>query len=144
MAGTGAARRPQARGLTVAFAAVVAAQAAHSVEEYAGRLWESFPPAAFLTSLFPPDRETAFIAINAALIAFGVWCLLWPVRREWPSAMSIAWGWVALETINGLGHTVWSLREGGYTPGLMTAPVLLVASVYLGSRLQPNQRAWSA
>jgi hypothetical protein len=28
-----------------AFGAHVAAQAVHSVEEYAGRLWESFPPA---------------------------------------------------------------------------------------------------
>ena len=37
--------------ITVGFGALVAAQLAHSIEEYRGRLWESFPPAAFVSSL---------------------------------------------------------------------------------------------
>ena len=123
-----------------AFGALVVAQTAHSYEEYVGRLWESFPPAAFLTSLVSPDREFAFILLNCVLIAFGFWCLVWPVRREWPSARSVAWFWVALETINGVGHPAWSLRQGGYTPGVLTAPVLLVLALYLGSELRRTQR----
>jgi hypothetical protein len=31
--------------LQLTFGALVLAQAAHAVEEYVGRLWESFPPA---------------------------------------------------------------------------------------------------
>ena len=48
----------------IAFGAFVIAEAAHSVEEYAGRLWESFPPATYLTGLVSSDHETGFIVIN--------------------------------------------------------------------------------
>lgn len=118
-----------------AFGGLVLAQAAHSIEEYLGRLWESFPPARFLTGLFPFDRAIAFVILNIAIVAFGVWCLLWPVRREWPSAVGLMWIWVVIETINGVGHPLWSLRQGGYTPGVITAPILLVVALYLGARL---------
>jgi hypothetical protein len=118
------------------FGALVLAQAAHSIEEYVGRLWDSFPPATFLTGLISSDRELGFIILNAALVGFGVWCLLWPVRRAWPSAAGLMWVWVVIETINGVGHPLWSLRQGGYTPGVLTAPILLVLALYLGAQLQ--------
>ena len=123
-----------------AFAALVVAQAAHSVEEYVGRLWESFPPARFLTGLVSSDRELGFIIINVALVAFGLWCLLWPVRRNWSSATGFLWFWIAIETINGVGHPLWSLRQGGYTPGVLTAPVLLVLALYLAFQLREPRR----
>jgi hypothetical protein len=50
-----------------AFGLLILVQAIHSVEEYAGRLWESFPPAAMLTGLISEDRERAFLALNVAL-----------------------------------------------------------------------------
>ena len=118
------------------FGGLVLAQAAHSIEEYLGRLWESFPPARFLTGLFSSDRELAFLIINVAIVAFGVWCLLWPVRRRWPSAVGLMWVWVVIETINGVGHPLWSLRQGGYTPGVITAPILLVLALYLSAQLR--------
>ncbi len=64
--------------INVAFGALVATQTAHSVEEYIGRLWESFPPARFLTGMISPDRELGFIVINITLVAFGIWCLIFP------------------------------------------------------------------
>ncbi len=121
----------------MAFGMLVLAQAAHSVEEYLGRLWESFPPARFLSSLISQDLERGFLVINVSLVAFGLWCWLWPVRRRWPSAVNLAWAWVTVEVINGIGHSLWTLRQGGYTPGVATAPVLLVLAVYL-ARLPPN------
>lgn len=54
--------------LELTFGLLVLAQAAHSLEEYLGRLWERF---------------------------------------------------------NGIGHPLWSLRQGGYTPGLATATSVL-------------------
>ena len=126
--------------IKAAFGALVIAQAAHSVEEYVGRLWESFPPATFLTGLISPDRELGFIVINSTLVAFGFWCLLWPVRQEWRSAGALAWFWVVIETINGVGHPAWSIRQGGYTPGLLTAPILLVLALYLASQLRRPAR----
>lgn len=119
-----------------AFCALVLAQAAHSAEEYLGRLWESFPPAQFLTGLVSRDLETGFLVINISLVAFGVWCFYWPVRRGWASAIPLAWFWVTIEMINGVGHPLWSIRQGGYTPGVATAPVLLVLALFLSRRLR--------
>ena len=48
----------------IAFGALVLVQAAHSVEEYLGRLWESFPPAQALTGLISQDREFGFLVID--------------------------------------------------------------------------------
>jgi len=117
------------------FGALVLTQTAHSIEEYVGRLWESFPPAQFLTGLISSDHEHGFILLNVSLVAFGFWCWLWPVRRAWPSARSLVWFWVAIETINGVGHPLWSLMQGGYTPGVLTAPVLLVLAIALARKL---------
>jgi hypothetical protein len=124
----------------LAFGALILVQAAHSVEEYIGRLWESFPPARFLTGLFSQDREWSFVALNILLMTFGLWCLLWPVRRGWPSAVYLGWAWVILECINGTVHPLWTLREEGYTPGVATAPLLLVLAVYLGYQLRKLAR----
>jgi hypothetical protein len=120
----------------ITFGALVVAQAAHSVEEYVGRLWESFPPARFLSGLISQDLERGFLVINVSLVAFGLWCFLWPARRGWPSSMPLAWVWVVVELINGIGHPLWTLRQSGYTPGVATAPVLLVLSVYLALQLR--------
>ena len=119
-----------------AFGALVLAQAAHSTEEYVGRLWESFPPARWVTGLVSQDLERGFVAINVALVAFGIWCLVWPIRRLWPSARWLAWGWSIIEAINGIVHPLWSLRQGGYTPGVATAPFLLILALVLAQRLR--------
>jgi hypothetical protein len=124
----------------MAFGALVLAQAAHSVEEYLGRLWETFPPARFLTGLISRDLETGFLVINIGLVAFGVWCFFWPVRRGWPSAIPLAWTWVTIQLINGVGHPLWSIRQGSYTPGVATAPLLLVLALHLAWRLRDSQR----
>jgi hypothetical protein len=127
--------------LHVAFGALVLVQAAHSVEEYVGRLWESFPPARFVTGLVSQDHERGFVVLNVALIGFGLWCVLWPVRRGWPATVSLGWAWVAVEIINGVGHPLWTLRQGSYTAGVATAPVLLVIAVYLARELRGVGRA---
>jgi len=127
--------------LQLTFGALVLAQAAHSVEEYVGHLWESFPPARLLTGLISSNLERGFVILNALLLGFGVWCFVYPIRLRWPVAVSLAWFWVAIETINGIVHPLWSLREGGYTPGLATAPILLLLAIYLGHQLRRTARA---
>ncbi len=122
--------------IKVAFGALVVTQTAHSIEEYIGRLWESFPPARFLTGMISSDRELAFIVMNVALVTFGLWCLFFPIRRDWQSAAGFMWFWIAIETINGVGHPIWTLRQGGYTPGVLTALILLVVALYLAVQLR--------
>src|SRR5262245_25627640 len=118
------------------FGVLVAVQAAHSVEECWGRLWESYAPARFVAGLISTDLERGFIIGNVVLVAFGVWCYFWPVRRNWTISTMLAWSWVVVETINGVSHPLWSLREGGYTPGVATAPALLFLAIYLAIQLR--------
>jgi hypothetical protein len=119
----------------VAFGVLILAQVAHSLEEYVGRLWESFPPARFLSGLFSQDLELGFLVLNISLVTFGLWCFLWPVRRGWPAAVPIAWVWVGIEVINGIGHSLWSLRQGTYTPGVATVPLLVALAGYVALQL---------
>lgn len=118
------------------FGALILAQAAHSIEEYAGRLWVSFPPARFVSGLISDDLERGFLVGNVALVAFGLWCWLWPVRRERRVAVPLAWAWVTIEVVNGIGHPLWALQQGGYTPGVATAPVLLILAIYLALQVR--------
>jgi hypothetical protein len=118
------------------FLALVAVQAAHSVEEYVGRLYDVFPPARFVSSLFSPNLQRGFLIFNVSLVAFGMWCFLWPLRRHWPSAPAMVWLWVGIETVNGIGHPLWSLTQRAYTPGVATAPALFVVALILARQLR--------
>ena len=118
------------------FLALVLTQVAHSVEEYVGRLWETFPPAAFLTGLVSANREVGFLVLNVSLGLFGIWCAAIPVRRGWASAPALMWFWVVLETINGIGHPAWSMVQRSYTPGVLTAPLLLGIALLLAGQLR--------
>jgi hypothetical protein len=123
------------------FGLLILAQAAHSIEEYAGRLWESFPPARFVSGLVSDDLRLGFLALNVALVTFGVWCYLWPVSRRWRNARTVALGWALVELVNGIGHPLWSLRQGGYTPGVATAPLLLILAGTLLAQTRPRDAA---
>jgi hypothetical protein len=122
--------------LDASFIALMGVQAVHSVEEYLGRLYEVFPPARFVSGLVSQDLRRGFIIGNVVLLSLGLWCFLWPIRRRWRSAMTIGWVWVTIELINGVVHPLWSLHEQGYTPGVATAPVLLVVALYLARQLR--------
>lgn len=124
------------RSATRAFTALVVAQTLHSLEESTGRLWDSFPPARFVSGLVSENLERGFLLANIALISFGLWCVLFPVRRNWRSAVPIMWGWALVETVNGIGHPLWAFRQGGYTPGVITAPLLLLLAIALALRLR--------
>jgi len=104
---------------------MIGIQAAHSIEEYKGRLWESFAPAAFMSSIIPSNHELGFVLVNCALLAFGLWCVV-AVRRSAPYAVGLMWIWIVIELVNGIGHPLWSILQRGYTPGLLTAPLLLL------------------
>ena len=118
-----------------AFLALIVVQALHSIEEYVFQLWTTFPPARFLTGLVAEDPETGFLVINVSVVALGFCCYWWPVRRHWVSAAPIAWFWVAMELVNGLGHPAWSVMQRGYTPGLITSLMFLPLAVLLAKRL---------
>jgi hypothetical protein len=118
-----------------AFLILVLFQAMHSVEEYVFKLYDVFAPARFVSRLVSDDLQTGFAIANIALVALGTWCYAARVRPAHGSARSWAWLWVVVETANGIVHPVVALDRGEYFPGVLTAPLLLATSLYLGFRL---------
>jgi hypothetical protein len=114
-----------------AFLVLIGVQAAHSVEEFTFRLYDRLASARFVSELVSHDRALGFAVINTSVVVFGLLCWFWPVRLGWRWARALAWGWALLEIANGTGHLVLATLAGGYFPGLITAPFLLLASGWL-------------
>jgi hypothetical protein len=125
------------------FLCLILAQGAHSIEEYATRLYLVFPPARFVSSLVSHDLAVGFLFVNAALAAFGLWCWAVPIRSSWPVARGLVWFWILLELGNGIGHLFLALWHGGYFPGVATAPLLLLFAGWLAV-LQARQAGRSS
>ncbi|MGE3274244.1 MAG: HXXEE domain-containing protein [Vicinamibacterales bacterium] len=123
------------RRVRSAFAALVAAQAAHSLEEYVGRLFDVFAPAHAVSTLIVSDPRAGFVLVNAVLVAFGVWCLLVPLRAGWAMAEPLAWCWTGVEILNGFGHLFIASVRHRYFPGAFTAPLLIIIGFCLAWRL---------
>jgi hypothetical protein len=51
---------------------------------------------------------------------------------------------VVIELVNGMGHPLWALRQGGYSAGLATAPILLGLALYLARQLWRGARQGSS
>ena len=120
---------------------MIGAQAAHSVEEYLGQLYLVFPPARLVSGLVSDDLERGFVIANVALVSAGLFCFLGPILRGWHTDRPIAAFWVVLEALNGMGHLGWSLLQLRYTPGVATAPLLLILALWLARRLLRSPRA---
>ena len=133
----GASTKP-ARHLESTFLALILVQALHSAEDFSHQLYMVFPPARIVSSLLSDDLERGFLIFNVALVTFGLWCYVWPVRRHWRSAAGFAWLWVGIELLNGIGHPAWSLMRRGYTPGVITALVLLPLALILARQLRTH------
>ena len=127
------------------FLALIAAQAAHSVEEYVFRLYDVLAPARYVSGLIGIDRAIGFVVVNATLVAVGLACwVLIRAQHRW--GPGLAWFWVLLETANGLAHIGLAAVAGGYFPGIATAPLLLAVASWLAYRLaadHPNASAVS-
>ena len=128
----------------LAFLALVLTQAAHSVEEYVFKLNDVFTLSRYVSGLLSNDPATGFIIFSVALILFGLWCYLGPVRNGHRSARIWVWVWIIMQMVNGIGHLIISLVQGAYFPGAATAPLLLIIAVYLWlkvGRVLPLQRS---
>ncbi len=116
------------KAIRINFLLIALAQGLHSIEEYTGRLWDVYPPAKFICGLVSTNLERAFIIINISL--FIVLMLTWSATFSKTFSVKPAlWFWTIMETVNGIGHSVWSVMEGSYTPGLITAPILLILAL---------------
>jgi hypothetical protein len=113
------------------FLLLIAAQAAHSTEEYVTGLFEVFAPARYVSGLVSNDLSVGFLVANAALVGFGLWCWAVPVRSGSRRENAFIWFWTLLELGNGIGHLTLAAAQRGYFPGVATAPLLLLISLWL-------------
>jgi hypothetical protein len=115
------ARDPEVRRrCVVALACALVAQCAHFAEELVTGFYGRFPALLGLA----PWSATFFVAFNLA------WIVLWTlsivgVRRGFVPALAPAWFLALALVLNGIAHPLLAWREGGYFPGLATAPIVL-------------------
>ncbi|MBV8685788.1 MAG: HXXEE domain-containing protein [Alphaproteobacteria bacterium] len=122
-----------------AFLSLVLVQACHSVEEFVFRLWEVLAPARYVSGALGLEPAIGFAVANVGLFLFGAWCWLGPVRGGRPSGRALMWGWGLVETANGCAHLALAAAANGYFPGLYTAPLLIVAGLWLVRSLVRDQ-----
>lgn len=123
------------------FLALILSQAAHSIEEYAFRLYDLLPPARAVSNAFGVDPASGFAVANALLVGFGLWCWFAWVRPARRPARAAAWAWALLETLNGAAHFALAAASGGYFPGLATAPLLFGLGSWLLLQLARRPRS---
>src|SRR4051812_25745484 len=126
------------------FVALMLAQAAHSVEEYAFRLYDVLLPARVLSRLVSSDPARGFLVINVTLVAVFAWCWWARVRPGHPAARAIVWFWAVLEGANGVGHLLLAATARGYFPGAATAPSLLGLAAALVASVRRERDAGTA
>jgi hypothetical protein len=113
------------------FLLLILAQAAHSGEEYAAKLYDVFAPARFVSSLISSNLAFGFLVANAALVSLGLWCWAVPICSGWRAARWLVWFWTILELANGIAHSAIAASRGAYFPGVATAPLLLLFAGWL-------------
>ena len=123
------------------YLALSLAQAAHSIEEMSARLYDFFWTATGLFHQYVPAipqfRMSAdtFAVINMTLIAILLGSSPFVfARRPWALSLAVLAG--IIETLNGAGHLAGVVVFGGYVPGALTAPFLLVLGILLLAELR--------
>jgi hypothetical protein len=93
----------------------------HATEEFLGGAGLSLAPHPMRSFNLTPAQ---FIVLNSAgllLVIFGLAVARW---RGFPHLLMVILGTIML--VNGLLHVLDSLQIGGYTPGLITSPLVFI------------------
>jgi len=122
-----------------AWSVLVGALALHVADEAVTGFLEFYNPLVLSirsqVAWFPMPTFT-FRVWLAGLVALviGLAALNGAVRRGAPGTVLASWALAAIMFLNGLGHLGGSLYFARWLPGTTSAPLLLVASLWLGLR----------
>jgi hypothetical protein len=117
-------RLPERLAAARALALAVGVQSVHFAEEAATGFHERFP------ALFglPAIPLSVFVVFNLAWL--GIWVASVPgLRSARPAAFFAAWFLAIAGMINGIAHPLMAVAAGAYSPGLVSSPLIGVASV---------------
>ena len=124
-------RLAAARALAVA----VGVQSVHFAEEVGTGFHERFPALLGL----PAMPVSFFVAFNLTWI--GIWVASVPgLRAARPAAFFAAWFLAIAGMLNGIAHPLLAVAADGYFPGLVSSPVIGVASARVWIRLRGATR----
>jgi hypothetical protein len=108
----------------------IVCQVLHFAEEAGGELNRRFPE---LFGLDPVAMDS-FVGVN--LVALAVWVLsVAALRSRISAALFPLWFLAVASVSNALLHPALAIAARGYFPGVLTAPVVGVAGVFLFRRL---------
>jgi hypothetical protein len=125
------------RKIQVGFLALLDFQFLHFVEQSATRFVDTFPPARIVEAALPGALVPLFILFNVGWIAIGVACYALLIRPGTEGGRKAVVVFIVIEAAISLGDFLWAGLAGGrYVPGLVTAFLLLGASVWLAIRLR--------
>lgn len=113
----------------------IAVQCAHFTEEYLTGFQRQFPG---LVGYEWSDAR--FVSFNMAWLAAFVLAALGVYQRVALAYLGVLFLAVGGGVGNGAGHLLLSLRQGGYLPGVATAPLCLLAGLGLLARLFRGNR----
>ena len=119
-----------------ALALALVIQSVHFAEEAATGLHERLP------ALFdlPEMSFSFFVIFNLAWI--GIWIASVPgLRSARLAAFFAAWFLAIAGMFNGVAHPLLAIAAGEYFPGLITSPIIGVASIWLWCRLSAAMEA---
>jgi protein-S-isoprenylcysteine O-methyltransferase Ste14 len=101
-------------------------QMAHFAEEYATEFYRRFPEALGLA----PWSGAFFIIFNACWFVIWSWAAF-GIQQGQRAALVPAWFFAIAATVNAIAHPLLALRAGGYSPGLISSPLLGFVGVWL-------------
>ena len=113
----------------LAFATAI--QAVHFAEEWATGFHIRFP------ALFGLDPMPLSFFVGFNLIWIVAWMASVPLLRTGRKvAFFAAWFLAIAGMLNGIAHPLLALMSGGYFPGLISSPLIGLASLFLWGRLR--------
>ena len=113
---------------------LTAIQTAHSVEEYVSHFFVPLSQMSRfmhnLTGFFPiiTISEPMFLFLNSTLLIFLLLIVPFLLHKKY-WAMLVAGIITVIEILNGLTHIIISISIGGYFPGSISAPGLLIVGI---------------
>lgn len=137
---------PPARRLTGLYVLLGLGQAAHSMEEMSAHLYDFFWTATGLLHSYVPSvpqfrmAADTFAVLNMGFIVFFLATVPF-VYAGRPWALFLAGVAGVIETLNGIGHLSGTIVFGGYVPGAVSAPFLLLLGILTLRELRRSE-AW--
>jgi len=111
-------------------AVTVFVQVAHFAEEFATGFYRRFPELLGLS----PWSPRVFLTLN--LFWLGIWCVsIGGLKARRRVALFPLWFLGIACVVNAVAHAAFSIRAGGYFPGLVTSPFVGAAGISLLRRL---------